>query len=196
MRRIGLTGGIGSGKSTVAELLAERGAHIVDADLIAREVVAPGTPGLAELVDTFGPDILLPDGSLDRTGLAAIVFNDPHARGRLNAITHPRISARTAETIATLPDDAIMVHDMPLLVELDLARNYDAVVVVDAPEELRVRRLVERGLSDADARARIAAQASREARLAVADVVIDNSGSLESLTAQVRRAWPTLSGQP
>lgn len=196
MRRIGLTGGIGSGKSTVAALLAEQGAFIVDADLVAREVVEPGTPGLAELVEAFGPQILLPDGSLDRAGLAGIVFNDPHARGRLNAITHPRISARTAEIIAGLPDDAVMVHDMPLLVELNLQDTYDAVVVVDAPDDIRVARLVERGLTEQDARARIAAQASREQRLAVADVVIDNSGSVEDLRAQVQTAWPLLSGQP
>jgi len=196
MRRIGLTGGIGSGKSTVSAMLADLGAHVIDADAIAREVVAPGTEGRAELVETFGTRILNPDGSLDRQTLAGIVFADPQARESLNAITHPRIAARTAELLAEIPDDAIMVHDVPLLVEVGLQSAYDVVLVVDAPDELRVQRLVDRGLSQADARARIASQAPRELRLAVADVVIDNSGTLEDLREQVLKAWPTLSGRP
>ena len=196
MRRVGLTGGIGSGKSTVARLLADLGASVIDADAIAREVVAPGSEGLAALVATFGPRILTPEGSLDRAVLAEIAFADPGARERLNAITHPRIAARTAELMSALPDDAVFVHDVPLLAELGLQKAYDLVVVVDAPDDLRVRRLVERGLSETDARARIAAQATREQRLAVADVVIDNSGTLESLREQVESAWPRVSGRP
>ncbi len=194
MRRIGLTGGIGSGKSTVSAMLSELGARVIDADAIAREVVAPGTEGLAELVATFGPQILAPDHSLDRTALADIVFADPDARDSLNAITHPRIAARTAELIADFPHDAVMVHDIPLLVEVGLQDAYDVVLVVDAPDELRVQRLVDRGLSEEDARARIASQAPRAQRLAAADVVIDNSGTLEELRTQVLQAWPTLIG--
>jgi len=196
MRRIGLTGGIGSGKSTVAELFAELGASVIDADAIAREVVAPGSEGLAALVDTFGSGILDPDGSLDRAALAAVVFSDPGARERLNAITHPRIAARTAELVAALPSDCVLIHDVPLLVELGMQDAYDLVVVVDAPDATRVARLVGRGLSETDARARIAAQTTRAQRLAAADIVIDNSGDLASLSAQVRRAWPAVSGRP
>lgn len=194
MRRIGLTGGIGSGKSTVAHLFADRGAFVVDADRIAREVVAPGTPGLAEVVATFGPGVLSAEGSLDRAALASIVFADPAARQRLNEITHPRIAARTAEIMAALPADAIVIHDVPLLVESGLAGAYDLVVVVDAPDETRVARLVGRGMDEEDARARIASQSSREERLAAADIVIDNSGSLAELTEQIDRAWPVVSG--
>jgi len=194
MRRIGLTGGIGSGKSTVSALFAELGAHIIDADAIAREVVAPGSEGLEALVDAFGEGILTADGSLDRTALAEVAFADPQARERLNAITHPRIAARTAELMAALPPDAVMIHDVPLLAELGLQGAYELIVVVDAPEELRVQRLVARGLAETDARARIAAQATREQRLAVADIVIDNSGDLESLTRQVRSAWQLVCG--
>ncbi len=195
MRRIGLTGGIGSGKSTVAALLAELGAHVIDADAVAREVVAPGSDGLAALVEAFGTGILSPDGALDRAALAQRVFADDSARAQLNAITHPRIAARTAELTAQLPGDAVLVHDVPLLAELGLQGNYDFVVVVDAPDEQRVHRLVERGLSEPDARARIRAQSTREQRLAVADVVIDNSGSLADLTEQVQKVWPRLSGR-
>jgi dephospho-CoA kinase len=196
MRRIGLTGGIGSGKSTVAGMFADLGAHVIDADALAREVVAPGTDGLAELVAQFGTGILAADGSLDRAALGAVVFADPAARERLNAITHPRIGARTAELVAALPDDAVLVHDVPLLAELGMQDAYDLVVVVDAPDDIRVARLMQRGLDERDARARIAAQASRDQRLAIADVVLDNSGSLSDLKAQVLRAWPQLSGRP
>jgi len=195
MRRIGLTGGIGSGKSTVARLFQALGAHVIDADAVAREVVAPGSDGLAALVEAFGAGILTADGSLDRAALAQFVFSDPTAREQLNAITHPRIAVRTAELIAQLPTDAVLVHDVPLLAELRLQGNYDIVVVVDAPDEQRVHRLVERGLSEPDARARIRAQSTREQRLAVADVVIDNSGSLADLTEQVQKVWPRLSGR-
>ncbi len=196
MRRIGLTGGIGSGKSTVAGMLEDLGAHVIDADALAREVVAPGTDGLAELVAQFGTGILAADGSLDRAALGAVVFADPAARERLNAITHPRIGARTAELVAALPDDAVLVHDVPLLAELGMQDAYDLVVVVDAPDDIRVARLMQRGLDERDARARIAAQASRDQRLAIADVVLDNSGSLADLKAQVLQAWPQLSGRP
>lgn len=194
MRRIGLTGGIGSGKSTVARMFAELGAHVIDADAVAREVVEPRTPGLAALVEEFGNGIL--DGDrLDRTALAQIVFEDEGARTRLNAIIHPLIGARTAELIAALPPDAVFLHDVPLLVELHLENAYDLVVVVDAPDDVRVSRLVERGLSEDDARARIATQATREQRLAVADVVIDNSGDLDQLREQVRSAWPKVAAR-
>jgi dephospho-CoA kinase len=196
MRRVGLTGGIGSGKSTVAQLFAGLGAYVIDADAIAREVVSAGSEGLAELVAAFGPEILTDDGALDRQTLASLVFADESARARLNAITHPRIAARTAELMAALPDDAVVIHDVPLLAELGLQGAYDLVVVVDAPDALRVARLVERGLSEDDAQARIAAQASREQRLAIADVVIDNGGSLDSLREQVQRSWPLVSGRP
>ncbi|MFN8127690.1 MAG: dephospho-CoA kinase [Candidatus Nanopelagicales bacterium] len=194
MRRIGLTGGIGSGKSTVARMFAELGAHVIDADAVAREVVEPGTPGLAALVEEFGNGIL--DGDrLDRTSLAQIVFEDEGARTRLNAIIHPLIGARTAELIAALPPDAVFLHDVPLLVELHLENAYDLVVVVDAPDDVRVSRLVERGLTEDDARARIATQATREQRLAVADVVINNSGDLDQLREQVRSAWPKVAAR-
>jgi dephospho-CoA kinase len=196
MRRIGLTGGIGSGKSTVAGILADLGAHVIDADAIAREVVAPGTDGLKALVDAFGPGILTAEHSLDRAALAEIVFSNPEARQVLNGITHPRIAARTAELIAQLPDDTILVHDVPLLAELQMQDAYDVVIVVDAPDEIRVQRLVERGLAEQDARARIAAQAPREVRIAVADVVFDNRGSRADLIQQVHSAWPQVSGQP
>ena len=194
MRRIGLTGGIGSGKSTVAKMFAELGAHVIDADAVAREVVEPRTPGLAALVEEFGNGIL--DGDrLDRTALAQIVFEDEGARTRLNAIIHPLIGARTAELIAALPPDAVFLHDVPLLVELHLENAYDLVVVVDAPDDVRVSRLVERGLTEDDARARIATQATREQRLAVADVVINNSGDLDQLREQVRSAWPKVAAR-
>ena len=196
MRRVGLTGGIGSGKSTVSAMFAHLGAFVIDADAVAREVVEPGSDGLRALVEEFGPHILSSDGALDRAALADLVFSDPGARERLNAITHPRIAARTAELMAELPEDAVMIHDVPLLAELGLQSAYDLVVVVDAPDDVRIQRLVARGLSEADARARIAAQASRAQRLAIADVVIDNSGDLTSLRAQVLKAWLMIAGRP
>jgi dephospho-CoA kinase len=187
--RIGLTGGIGSGKSTVAGLLAARGARIVDADRIAREVVEPGTPGLEAVVAAFGPGVLAPDGALDRPALAAVVFADPDARRRLDGIVHPLVRARAAELVAATPPDAVVVQDVPLLVETGQAGSYDLVLVVEADPGTRVRRLVGRGLSEDDARARIAAQATDEQRRAVADVVLDNSGTVEELEAQVERFW-------
>jgi dephospho-CoA kinase len=187
--RIGLTGGIGSGKSTVAGLLAARGARIVDADRIAREVVAPGSAGLAAVVAAFGSGVLTEDGALDRPALAAVVFSDPQARARLDGIVHPLVRARAAELVAEAPADAVVVQDVPLLVETGQAASYDLVLVVEADLATRVRRLVQRGLGADDARARIAAQATDEQRRAVADVVLDNSGTPEELEAQVDRFW-------
>ena len=189
MLRIGLTGGIGSGKSTVAGLLAARGARIVDADRIAREVVEPGTPGLEAVVAAFGQEVLTPEGALDRPALAAVVFTDPDARRRLDGIVHPLVRARATELVAAAPPDAVVVQDVPLLVETGQAGSYDLVLVVEADLDTRVRRLVDRGLAEDDARARIAAQASDEQRRAVADVVLDNSGSVADLEAQVDRFW-------
>ncbi|WP_222193620.1 dephospho-CoA kinase [Modestobacter italicus] len=189
MLKIGLTGGIGSGKSTVAALLAERGALVVDADRIAREVVEPGTPGLAAVVEAFGPDVLTADGSLDRAALAAVVFGDPAARARLDGIVHPLVRARAAQLVAAAPDDSVVVQDVPLLVETGQAGAHDLVLVVEADPETRVRRLVGRGLSAEDARARMASQATDEQRRAVADVVLDNDGDQEALAAQVDRFW-------
>ena len=189
MLRIGLTGGIGSGKSTVAVLLAERGARIVDADRIAREVVEPGTPGLAAVVAEFGDEVLTPEGALDRPALAAIVFGDPAARARLDAVVHPLVRARAAELVAAAPPDAVVVQDVPLLVETGQAGSYDLVLVVQTDEPIRVARLVDRGLSAVDARARIASQATDEQRRAVADVVLHNDGDRAALAAQVARFW-------
>lgn len=189
--RVALTGGIGSGKSTVAGFLAERGAVIVDADAIAREIVEPGQPALEEIVKSFGARVLRPDGRLDRGALAQIVFADPQALTRLNAITHPRIATLSAQRLDAVPADAVVVYDMPLLAEQGPAalQGWDAIVVVDAPEDLRVSRLVARGLSADDAQARVQAQASREARLAIATHVLDNSGSESGLRAQVDALW-------
>jgi dephospho-CoA kinase len=187
--RIGLTGGIGSGKSTVSRLLGEHGAVVVDADVIAREVVAPGTPGLAAIVEAFGPTVLASDGSLDRPGLAAVVFADPEARRRLDGIVHPLVRARAGELEAAAPADAVVVHDVPLLAETGQGSSYDLVVVVEADPAVRVARLVQRGLTADDARARIAVQATDEQRRAIADVVLDNSGTPEQLAGQVERLW-------
>jgi dephospho-CoA kinase len=187
--RIGLTGGIGSGKSTVSALLAERGAVIVDADRIAREVVEPGTAGLAAVAEAFGDGVLAADGSLDRPALAAIVFADPEARRRLDSIVHPLVRARATEITAAAPAGAVVVNDVPLLVETGQAGSYDLVLVVEADPGTRVARLVQRGLTAQDARARMAAQATDEQRRAVADVVLDNSGTREELVAQVDRFW-------
>lgn len=193
MLKIGLTGGIGSGKSEVSRRLSAKGAVVVDADAIAREVVEPGTPGLARVVAEFGDDVLRPDGSLDRPKLGSVVFADPEKLAALNAIVHPLVGERVAELQAQAPDDAILVYDVPLLVENDLAPMYDVVVVVDASDDVRIRRLAEhRGMPEADAKARIAAQASREQRLAVADIVIVNEGTLDELAARVDEVWADL----
>ena len=189
MLRIGLTGGIGSGKSTVAALLAARGARIVDADRIAREVVAPGTPGLAAVVEAFGEQVLTPDGALDRPALAAVVFADPEARRRLDGIVHPLVRERARQLVAEAPENAVVVQDVPLLVETGQAAAYDLVLVVEADLDTRIARLVQRGLTEEDARARTAAQATDGQRRAVADVVLDNSGTPEELAAQVDRFW-------
>ena len=194
MKSVALTGGIGSGKSTVASLLAERGAYIIDADAIAREIVEPGQPALAEIVEAFGPDMVDAQGRLRRSRLAEMVFDDPAALARLNAITHPRIAARSGELLASAPADALVVYDMPLLVEQgpEALVGWDAVVVVDAPDEVRLERLVTRGLDRADAQRRMAAQASREERLAAADVVIDNGRDLAHTEEQVQGLWNRL----
>ncbi len=189
MLRIGLTGGIGSGKSTVSSLLAARGAVVVDADVIARAVVEPGTPGLAAVVEAFGREVLTADGSLDRPALATVVFGDPEARARLDGIVHPLVRARATELAAGAPPDAVVVHDVPLLAETGQASSYDLVVVVEADPETRIGRLVQRGLTAEDARARIAVQATDEERRAIADVLLDNSGSPDELAAQVDRLW-------
>ncbi len=190
MLRIGLTGGMGAGKSTVSTMLAERGAVIIDSDRVAREVVAPGTPGLAALVEAFGAEILQPDGGLNRAALAARAFRDDASRTRLNAITHPLVGERTAALFAAAPADAIVVQDIPLLVENGLAPLFNLVLVVGADRETRVRRLIEqRGIDEADARARIAAQATDEQRHAVADVWLDNGGAPEMLEPVVERLW-------
>jgi dephospho-CoA kinase len=188
---VGLTGGAGAGKSTVAARLRELGAIVIDADALAREVLEPGSEGLSEVAEEFGAGVLRSDGSLDRAALAAIVFADPAKRRRLEQITHPRIAARTSELLASAPADAVVVHDVPLLVEKVMGPAYDLVVVVDAPVEQRVRRLVGRGLDADDARARIAAQASREERRAVADVWLENDGTADELRAAVDDLWAT-----
>jgi dephospho-CoA kinase len=173
----------------VAAQLAARGAVVVDADRIAREVVEPGTPGIAAVVAAFGEGVLTADGTLDRPALAAIVFADPDARARLDGVVHPLVRRRAAELVAGLPDDAVVVHDVPLLVETGQASTFDLVLVVEAAPETRVARLVGRGLTEQDARARIAAQATDEQRRAVADVVLDNSGTPEELAGQVEKFW-------
>lgn len=190
MLRIGLTGGIGAGKSAVARRLAEHGAVVVDSDRIAREVVEPGTPGLAAVVAEFGPGVLRPDGSLDRERLAAVVFGDDAARLRLNAIVHPLVGKRAAELASAAPPDAVLVHDIPLLVENNLAAGFDLVLVVEAPIEIRVARIMrDRGMTEKAARARIAAQASDEERRAAANMLIRNDGTLAELDEQVDKVW-------
>lgn len=190
--RLGLTGGIGAGKSTVSKILTELGAVIVDADLIAREVVEPGSPGLAALAQAFGDGILADDGSLDRPALAALAFADDTSRGTLNSILHPLIGDRTAEQIAAASSDSVLVQDIPLLVEAGMAPAFNLVIIVYVDAEERVRRLVgSRGMPEADARARIAAQANDEQRRIVADVWLDNSGDPGALDAVVRELWAT-----
>jgi dephospho-CoA kinase len=193
MLSVGLTGGIGSGKSTVSELFASYGALVIDADRIAREVVAPGTPGLAAVVAEFGEEILCPDGTLDRPKLGAIVFGDQDRLQVLNALVHPLVGRRSAELEAEAGPDEVVIHDVPLLAENGLAPLYDLVVVVDAAPQTQLDRLVRlRGMGAGEARSRMAAQATREQRLTVADLVIDNDGSPDALEPQVRKVWEQL----
>ncbi|MGW2476807.1 dephospho-CoA kinase [Streptomyces sp. NPDC001665] len=193
MLKVGLTGGIGAGKSEVSRLLVGHGAVLVDADRIAREVVEPGTPGLAAVAEEFGPGILTPDGTLDRPALGAIVFADPDRLAALNAIVHPLVRDRSAELEKAAGPDSVVVHDVPLLTENGLAPLYDLVVVVDAAPETQLDRLVRlRGMTEEDARARMAAQATREQRRAIADLVIDNDGPVEELAPRVRQVWAEL----
>lgn len=191
--RVGLTGGVGSGKSTVARLLAQHGAVVIDADAIAREVVEPGTPGFAAVVAAFGGSVVGPDGRLDRPALAAIVFADERRRAELNAIVHPLVAQRTVELAAAAPADAVVVHDIPLLVENDMAAGFDFVVVVEARVDIRLARLAARGMSETDARERMAAQATDGQRRAAADAVIVNDGPLTDLKHQVDEVWKQLS---
>jgi dephospho-CoA kinase len=192
--RVGLTGGIGSGKSTVGTLLAEHGALVIDSDALAREVVAARSAGLHAVVDAFGPEVLTAAGELDRAAMGRRVFTDPAARARLEAVIHPLVRRRAAEIEATAPSDAVVVHDIPLLVETGRAGSFDVVVVVDAPVEVQVDRLTrERGMTAEEARSRIEAQASRDDRLAVADHVVVNDSTPAQLSQAVDRLWTQLS---
>lgn len=193
MLRVGLTGGIGAGKSEVSRRLAAQGAMVIDADAIARQVVAPGTPGLAEVVDAFGQGVLLSDGSLDRPRLGEIVFGDAELRARLNSIVHPLVGSRMRELEEAAGQGGIVVHDVPLIAENKMASGYDLVVVVDVPPRIQLDRLVRhRGMTREQARGRLAAQASRDQRLAIASIVIDNSSSLAELDRQVGELWTEL----
>ncbi len=190
---VGLTGGIGAGKSEVSRLLASYGAVLIDSDRIAREVVEPGTEGLAAIVAAFGTEILAPDGSLDRPRLGALVFADEERRRTLNGIVHPLVRDRSAAFQAAAPPGSVVVNDVPLLVESGLQSLYDLVLVVDASPATQLSRLTgDRGMSEADARARMAAQATREQRLAAADLVIPNDGTREELAERVREVWRSL----
>jgi len=193
--RVGLTGGLGSGKSTVAAMLAEHGAVVIDADVIAVDVVRAGTPGFDAVVARFGDEVVGADGELDRARLAEIVFADDVARYALNEIVHPLVAERSAQLMAGVPDDTVVVYDVPLLAENDLAGGFDVVVVVEADLATRLGRLAARGLSETRAKARIAVQASDEQRRAIADEVLRNDGSREALAAQVDALWRRLAGQ-
>ena len=194
MLLVGLTGGIGAGKSTVADLLAEHGAVIVDADEVARAVVEPGRPALAKLVDRFGPGILDADGFLDRSALAKLAFVDDESRRDLEAITHPEINKEFGRRVAAAPSDAIVVLDVPLLVESPQARKrgYETVIVVEAPREVRLARLEARGVDRADAESRMAAQAADDERRQIATYVVDNSGDRAALERQIDEVWADL----
>src|SRR3954469_18113400 len=194
--RVGLTGGIASGKSTVAQLLVDLGAVLIDGDALAREVVARSTPGLAQVVEEFGSDLLTPEGDLDRAALGRIVFADEAARRLREAITHPLIFEKCPDLESAAPPGALVVHDIPLLAESGRADTFDEVIVVDAPPELQVERMMsERGWTREEAESRIAAQASREDRLAIATYVIDNTGSLDELRARVEDVYAALGGR-
>jgi len=191
--RVGLTGGVASGKSTVSAALRELGAVVIDADQLARDVVAKGTPGLEAVVAEFGEELLTPEGDLDRPAMARLVFHDEAARKRLEGIVHPLVYEKVHELEAQAPEGALVVHDVPLLAEAGRADGFDAVVVVDVPTEVQVERMVrDRGWSDEDARSRIGAQASREERLAVATYVLDNTGTRDELHAKVEELYRTL----
>jgi dephospho-CoA kinase len=193
--RGGLTGGVASGKSTVSAMLDELGAVVIDADVLAREAVAPGTDGLREVVEAFGPEVLTDAGELDRPAMGAIVFADAEKRRILEGIIHPRVRARGAEIEAAAGRDDVVVHDIPLLAETGQAASFDVVIVVDVPTETQVQRMVElRGMTQEDAEARVAAQASREERLAIATHVVDNTGTLEELRRRVTEVYRELRG--
>jgi dephospho-CoA kinase len=191
--RIGLTGGIASGKSTVSAMLRELGAVVIDADQLAREVVAKGTPGLAAVVEEFGPGLLTPDGDLDRAAMGDLVFSDQSARKRLEAIVHPLVFERIVDLETHAPPGSVVVHDIPLLAESGRADTFDAVIVVDAPQDVQVARMVrDRGWTEAEALSRIAAQATAEDRRAIATYLVDNTGSLEDLRAEVEKIYAAL----
>ena len=191
--RVGLTGGIGSGKSTVSAILADLGAVVIDADRLAREVVAKGTPGLAQVVEAFGPEVLTPDGEMDRAKVGAIVFSDEAKRRQLEGIVHPLVFERYAELEASAPTDGVVIHDIPLLAESGRADTFDAVLVVEVPAEVQIERLArDRGMAREDAEARIAAQATPEQRRAIATYVIDNTGTLEDLRRRVTEVFKIL----
>ncbi|WP_433168614.1 dephospho-CoA kinase [Kribbella sp. CA-247076] len=193
MLRVGLTGGIGSGKSAVSSRLADRGAVVIDSDVLAREVVAKGTDGLAEVVRAFGDGVLTAAGELDRPAVGRIVFGDEAARRTLEAIIHPRVRARAAEIEAAVPAGAVVVHDIPLLVETGQADAFDVVLVVDVPVDVQLERLTaQRGMAEAEAKQRMASQATREQRLAVAGLVVDNSGTLADLDRRIAEVWAEL----
>ena len=191
--QVGLTGGVASGKSTVAGMLAELGALVIDSDVLAREVVEPGTPGLAAVLAEFGDGVLAGDGSLDRRSLGALVFGDDAARTRLEAILHPLIRQRSRVLAAQAAPGTLVVHDIPLLVESGQADRFDGVVVVDVPVEVQVERMMrERGWTEEEAWARVRAQAGREERLAVATQVIENTGTREDLRERVAEVFEDL----
>jgi dephospho-CoA kinase len=193
VRRVGLTGGIAAGKSAVSRVLRDLGAVVIDADQLAREVVAKGTPGLDAVVAEFGPEVLGADGELDRPAMARLVFADDDARRRLEGIVHPLVFERIVELEAAAPDDAVVVHDIPLLAESGRAGTFDAVIVVDTPSEVQVERMVrDRGWDEEEARSRIRAQASRQDRLAIATHVVDNTGTLEDLRDRVTEVFEEL----
>lgn len=193
--RVGLTGGIASGKSTVSAILRELGAVVIDADQLARDVVAAGTPGLAAVVDEFGPEVLTSTGELDRPAVAKIVFVDDAARKRLEGIIHPLVFEEVGRLEAEAPGGAVVVHDIPLLAESGRADTFDAVIVVDAPPEVQVERMMrDRGWTAEEARARIDAQASREDRLAIATYVVENTGTQEDLRRKVTEVFSELAG--
>lgn len=192
--RVGLTGGIASGKSTVSQILRELGAVVIDGDVLAREVVAKGTPGLAQVVAEFGEGMLGPDGELDRPRMGELVFSDEGARRRLEAIVHPLVFEQIVALEGGAPDGAVVVHDIPLLAESGRAHTFDAVIVVDVPPQQQVERGVARGMAESDVRDRMASQASRDERLAIATHVVDNTGTVEELRARVTELYDELRG--